>query len=568
MVVASFAEVISISAILPFLGALVAPDRFLNDPRIRPVLVPFDVRTPAEGLRVITSLFVVAVMTAGCIRMVLLWMTTRVTFSLGEDLSTQMYRCVLCQPYTYIATKNTSDLIGAISIKANGVVYNTILPSLNIVSSVFVTTTVMAALVYIDPMIATATFLGFTLIYGVMICVSRLRLAIDSRHIASATNRVVKALQEGFGGIRDILIDGTQDTYCRIFGQSTATLRRAQGNSVIISQAPRYIVEALGTIMIAVLAYLVASRGAGVARLFPMFGALALGAQRLLPAIQQIYSGWSSIESSKTSLADVLDILELPIDEAMVTRSIRPIAFNTAITIRQLSFRYTETGPWVLRGINLSVPRGSRLGIIGATGSGKSTLIDLLMGLLRPTEGLIEIDGASIAGQNVRSWQAHVAHVPQNIFLADTTIEKNIAFGVPAASINVEAVRFAAEQAQLAATIEAWPDQYKTMVGERGMRLSGGQRQRIGIARALYKSADVLIFDEATSALDNETEHALMDAVASLGETVTIVMIAHRLTSLRECDSVVEIEEGKIRRIGTYEEMTNNVAMKRRPLGA
>ena len=213
--------------------------------------------------------------------------------------------------------------------------------------------------------------------------------------------------------------------------------------------------------------------------------------------------------------------------------------------------------PLVLNNLNLTIQKGSRIGFIGVTGSGKSTLLDIIMGLLQPTEGTIEIDALPLTTSNNRAWQAHIAHVPQAIFLADSTIEDNIAFGVPKDKIDKTRVKQAARQAQVADIIESWPKKYQTYVGERGIRLSGGQRQRIGIARALYKQADVIIFDEATSALDNETEQAVMHAIESLGDNLTILIIAHRLTTLKKCTQIVEMGDGGIKRIGSYEDIVS-----------
>jgi len=228
--------------------------------------------------------------------------------------------------------------------------------------------------------------------------------------------------------------------------------------------------------------------------------------------------------------------------------------------LKQLSFRYSDHTPWVLRNLNFSIARGSRVGFVGTTGSGKSTLLDIVMGLLQPTDGTLSIDGVPVVTANHRGWQAHIAHVPQAIFLADTTIEENIAFGVPMEQIDHERVRDAARNAQIAEVIESWPQKYKTIVGERGIRLSGGQRQRIGIARALYKQADVIIFDEATSSLDNETELAVMQAIENLSTDLTILIIAHRLTTLKNCTQVIELGDGGIRRIGNYKDMLAQAA--------
>ena len=230
--------------------------------------------------------------------------------------------------------------------------------------------------------------------------------------------------------------------------------------------------------------------------------------------------------------------------------------FQDTITLDSISFKYEKNSPWVLEhAIDLSISKGSRIGFIGATGSGKSTLLDIIMGLLKPTKGNLIIDGIKVTEQNLRSWQGHIAHVPQAIYLADTSITENIAFGIPSDQINHSLVKEAAQKAQIADTIESWSEQYNTMVGERGIRLSGGQRQRIGIARALYKKADVIVFDEATSALDDDTENSVMEAIGSLSEELTVLIIAHRLTTLKNCTQIVELENGQINRTGSYRDI-------------
>ena len=258
------------------------------------------------------------------------------------------------------------------------------------------------------------------------------------------------------------------------------------------------------------------------------------------------------------SLQDTLDLLDQPLPDYADQPASQPLPFRQQICLDQISFRYRPDSPWVLNNIDLKIEKGSRVGFIGATGCGKSTLIDVIMSLLQATEGALGVDGKAVTMVNQRAWQAHIAHVPQAIFLADSTIEENIAFGVQKERIDHERVKMAARQAQIADVIEAWSGQYQTFVGERGVRLSGGQRQRVGIARALYKQADVIIFDEATSALDSETEQAVMQAIESLSVNLTILIIAHRLSTLKNCTQIVELSDGGIKRVGSYEDMVIN----------
>jgi ATP-binding cassette subfamily B protein len=299
--------------------------------------------------------------------------------------------------------------------------------------------------------------------------------------------------------------------------------------------------------MIALLAYGISIRNAGFAQAIPLLGALALGAQRLLPIMQQLYQSWSNLKGGQNSLEDVLDLIKQPLPSHSNEQMPEPIKFKSSIRLNNIGFRYLDEGPQVLRNISFEIQKGSRVGIMGVTGSGKSTLLDIVMGLLLPTTGTLEIDGASITAENFRAWQIHIAHVPQAIFLADISIAENIAIGVPLEKIDIRRVKYAAQKAQIAQTIESWERQYQTLVGERGVRLSGGQRQRIGIARALYKKANVIVFDEATSALDNETEAAVMEAINAIGDDITVLMVAHRLTTLERCDQILEIQNGRIK---------------------
>ncbi|WVN42114.1 ABC transporter ATP-binding protein [beta proteobacterium MWH-UniP1] len=555
MVIASFAEVVSIGAVLPFLGALMSPEKVFANEYIQPTISILEITKPNQLLLPLTLLFILATIFSAGMRLALIWVQTRLGHAIGADLSVQTYEKTLYQPYSVHASRNSSDVIAGISGKISSVVYNTLLPLLTAVSSSLILATIMAALIAIDPVVAFITFGGFGTVYAIIMVLSRKRLTQNSQRISCESNQVVKALQEGLGGIRDVLIDGTQAVYCKIYRSADLPLRRAQANNQIIGAWPRFLLEALGIALIALLAYALTGREGGVAAAIPLLGALAIGAQRLLPVLQQLYGSWSSLRGGQASLNDVLDLIEQPLPTYARKLSSEPIPFNQSITLNNISFRYSDQTPWVLQDINLEIPKGARVGFMGSTGSGKSTLLDVLMALLQPGKGSLAIDDTTITEQNFRGWQAHIAHVPQSIFLADTTITENIAFGVPPEQIDYQRVERAAQQAQIAKTIESWEKGYNTFVGERGVRLSGGQRQRIGIARALYKQADVIVFDEATSALDNETESAVIETINSLGQDLTILMVAHRLSTFKSCDAVYRLEAGRITDSGSSKDI-------------
>lgn len=560
MIIASFAEILSIGAVLPFLGVLTAPDYIFEHPILQPLIQVLDINTADQLLLPITAAFGLAALLAGAMRLLLAWANIRLSFATGADLGINIYRRTLYQPYSVHVARNSSEVINGITSKASIVINCIILPILILISSSIMLSAILIALLAVDPIIALAAFGSFGVIYALIILFTRKQLLIDSQRVASESTQVIKSLQEGLGGIRDVLIDGSQAVYCNIYRNADQQLRRSQGNIVFIGSSPRYVIEALGMMLIALLAYALAQQPDGIAKAIPVLGALALGAQRLLPVLQQGYRAWSNMQGAHASLQDTLELLDQPLPEFAEQIIVKPLPFKEHIRLNQLSYRYSSQTPWVIRDLNLNIDKGSRTGFIGTTGSGKSTLLDIVMGLLSPTGGTLEIDGQPITVDNHRAWQSHIAHVPQAIFLADSSIEENIAFGIPKDKIDLERVKQAASQAQIADIIESWPKKYQTLVRERGIRLSGGQRQRIGIARALYKQADVIIFDEATSALDNETEQAVMQAIEGLSEDITILIIAHRLTTLKNCTQIVELSDGKIKRMGIFQDIVNQAS--------
>jgi ABC-type multidrug transport system fused ATPase/permease subunit len=564
MLVSAFAEVVSLGAVLPFLGILTGPDLVFNNPIVADVALAWGITSADQLVLPLTVAFSAAALIAGAIRILSLWLSNRLAFASGADLGIEVYRRTLYQPYRVHVARNSSEVISGLTNKVNGVVFGVLLPCLTLVSSTVLLVAIMLALIAIDPMVASVATVGFGGCYALITSMSRRRLHRNSQRISREQTQVVKALQEGLGGIRDVLLDGTQPVYCDIYRQADHPLRRAQGNNVFISQSPRYIMEALGMVLIAALAYALSRQAGGIATALPVLGALALGAQRLLPALQQSYSAWASIAGSHASLADTVELLDQPLPAELLQPAPAPLLIHNSIRFEAVRFRYTGDGPWILDGLNLTIPKGARIGFVGSTGSGKSTTLDLLMGHLTPTNGELLVDGQPISGNRLRAWQRSIAHVPQSIYLADTTLAENIAFGVPPDTIDLGRVQQAARQAQIADFIESSPQGYQAFVGERGIRLSGGQRQRIGIARALYKQARVLVFDEATSALDNATEQSVMDAIEGLGSDLTILIIAHRLTTVQRCDIIVELEHGRVAAQGTYEQLVERSPSFRR----
>ena len=553
--VSSIAEMISLGAVVPFIGVLTQPAKIFTIRAVASGARMLGVTTAAGLVVPLSIAFAVAAVVAGALRLLLLWAGIRLGNATGADLSIEAYRRTLYQPYRVHVARSSSEIISGITQKVSTAT-NVLVSLVAVITSVILFCAIIGTLLAIDPTIATISFVSFGIAYGCMAIQTRQRLRRNGECIAREQTQVVKALQEGLGAIRDVLLDGTQGVYSNVYRKAVVQLERANGENAYINQAPRYVTETLGIALVAALAVVLAKRPGGIGAGLPILGALALGAQRLLPLMQQLYGNWSVVAGSRASLVDVLSLLDQPLPASATSgQEIAPLDFRESIQFDNVGFRYSMDGPAVLHGLNFTIKKGSRVGFVGRTGSGKSTALDLLMSLLDPTEGRVLVDGQPVDEALRASWQRAVAHVPQSIYLADASIAENIAFGIPPEAVDIGRVKQAARDAQIAEFIESRPEGYSARVGERGVRLSGGQRQRIGIARALYKQASVLIFDEATSALDSATETAVMKALQRLSRDVTVLIIAHRLTTLQHCDTILRLEGGALVAESSYMEL-------------
>ena len=552
MIVASFAEVLSIGAIVPFLAVLINPAKIMDQPLANSMFTALGV-TSADGLLLpLTIIFALAAIFSGVSRFILMWAQNRFSSAVGSDLSDGIYKAVIYQPYSMHLARNSSEVITAIFNKVDMVVREFLFPVLTIASSIFMMLAILVIVLAIQPVVAFLAFSSFGGVYLSVIFITKKQLGKDSLEVSLSSDKLLKLLSESLEGIRDVIIDSSQRGYRKDFNAADYKLRRAKANIQIIANAPRYTIESFGMLMVAVFAYWLSQQPGGLLASIPMLGALALAAQRLLPVLQQSYAAWACIKGAHDSLQDVLNLLPEVDNQTDVEVPRTPLPFEQSISLDAVSFRYGPDAPWVLQNVRLNILKGSRIGIMGATGSGKSTMLDILMGLLTPNEGAFLVDGVEVTAANSRNWQANIAHVPQLIFLSDASVAENIAFGVPYSDIDFDRVRRAAEKAQMSSVIESWTNGYNTPVGERGVFLSGGQRQRIAIARAFYKEAKVIILDEATSALDGKTELEVMKAVEGLGKEITLIVIAHRLNTLKGCDTVIEVENGVIAKSGSY----------------
>ena len=544
MLIGAFAEVVSIGAVLPFLAVLTNPDKLGSIPVVGQLIE----RLPpgADLVAITASAFIGLFIVSGLLRLALAWVSQSLAFNISHDLSVSAFAKLIRQPYPYYVARHSGEALSQFE-KLHNISFTVLLSGSNALIASVVAAMLIAFLVAVNPAVA---LVSAGLLIGTYLLISVAVRPILKRNseIASRHGMLrIKRVQEALGGIRDILLDRSQPAFEREFAHSADRYRHVSAVNSFISMAPRIVIEMLGMAMIGAYAWVLAGRPGGVGAAIPMLGAFALGAQRLLPLLQQSYLGWSSFLGNRQQILDVLDLLSLD-DRMPPEPPAGQITFRDTIRFSTVGFEY-PVGGTVLHDIDFTIAKGERIGIAGTTGSGKSTLMDLLLGLLEPSEGAILIDGRPLDHDLRAGWQSEIAHVPQAIYLADDTLAANIAFGIPADEVDPVRVEHAARSAGIADFIATLADGYSTKTGERGIRLSGGQRQRIGIARALYKRASVLVFDEATSALDNRTEEGVMASVSALADDITIVMIAHRLTTLKDCDRIIHLEHGRIERV-------------------
>lgn len=549
MVLASIAEVVSIGLVVPLLSALNSPEQVYQYGSVQPILQMVGITNSAQLIFFITIAFITVSILSGVIRLALLYTMTKLSFLTGAELNNNIYQRTLYQEYSVHISRNSSEIINGLITKTSTVVNGIIFPILTIISSLIMFVGIMSILLFINFEVAIISFLVFGLLYSLVMLRTQQKLKKNGHRIAVSTNKMVKTLQEGFGGIRDILIGNNQQFYCQIYKDVDMEFRKASADNIFITSSPKYVMESMGMVLIAVLAYVMSQQDGGLTAIIPVLGALALGAQRLIPVMQQLFNSYGLIKGSEASFRDIIMLLEQPLPSHVTKKLEKPINFDKCIDIKNLSFRYKENTHWVLNNINLKIKKGSCVGFVGQTGSGKSTLLDIIMGLLTPTDGCVLVDGNLVDHKNIKLWQDHIAHVPQDVYLSDNSIEENIAFGIPKSKINHSMVKLAAKQSRISELIEGWESGYQTHVGELGVRISGGQKQRIGIARALYQQADVLVFDEATSALDYKTETEVMKEIGLLKEDLTILIVAHRVGTLEGCDQVFELLHGETKQL-------------------
>lgn len=557
MVLAAALEGLTIVSFVPFLTSLIEPEKLLSDSRLSFLIRYFEIGNASELVIATSACFGAIVFLSTIFKALQLWLATKASFIIGSTVSQKILENSLYGSYLSHLSRNSSDVISALTTKTSIVIYQVIVPGLTLFSSITMLFILGGTVIVITP---AATMFGIVflfLIYLVIIVLSKKKLQYYGESHSKSATESVKIANESLGGIRDIIIGGTQQYFLKSFESADLNSRKSLGKSQFISLSPKVFIEGTALILLALGAAYASSKQSQLATTIPVLGALVLSIQKILPLMQQVYWCWSTYESGRQSLADVSVLIGKTSNKEIISSAsssdIRLI--RNSIYLDHLCFRYPNTSSDVISDVSITICKGDRVGIIGHSGSGKSTLIDLVCLLIAPTSGAIYFDDKLVNLKNQNQWIKNFAIVPQQIYLADASLLENIAFGEALGQINYDKAVAAANNAQLRSVIESLPHGYQTRIGERGCFLSGGQRQRIGIARALYKDATVIIFDEATSALDTETENAIIASIEGISRDITIIMIAHRISTLQSCDRILEFSNGRLIRECKFDEI-------------
>ena len=558
-------ETAGVASVMPFLAVLGNPEMVTTNPVLSALYShaqAFGVRTRDDFLIALgIGTFIMIIITAVYRIVAQYAMSSYVEFC-QQSLSVRMLEAYLRQPYTFFLDRHSGDMSKTILSEVDHVIAKVFRPTILMVSSILLVIAITALLVLVNPwlvFVAASLLGGF---YVLVFLTVKHKLSRLGSSVVDANRLRFMIANEAFGAIKQLKLLGREDSYLRRFNKLSLRLARASTGYATITQAPRYLIEAiaLGSVIIIILVFMITAGGLNNNALgvtLPIIGLYTFAAYRLQPAIQVIFAGLAGLRYGCAAVDNLYKDLQR--DSAPCQHPpdpLMPLRAKQTIALRKLSYTYPNATKPTLNNIDLDISIGSTVGVVGSTGAGKTTLVDVILGLLRPSKGEITIDEIAFSDEQVRAWQQSIGYVPQDIFLADATIAENIAFGIPPEEIDHAQVESCARTAQIHEFIvNNLSEQYRTSVGERGVRLSGGQRQRLGIARALYNDPELMVFDEATSALDTTTEHAVMDAIEVLAGRKTIIIIAHRLNTVRSCDFIVLLDQGSVKAKGTYSEL-------------
>jgi ATP-binding cassette, subfamily B, bacterial PglK len=555
ILVMALLDMVGVVSIMPFMAVLVNPDLIQTNLLLNIAYTSLGFTNPQQFLFAMGILVFVLLVVSLAFKALTSYAQLRYILMREYSIGKRLVEGYLHQPYSWFLSRHSADLGRTILSEVNQVIGNGFMPMMNLITQGAVATALITLLILIDPQLAIIVGLTLTTAYALVFKAAHsFLLRIGSERIKANEGRFT-AVSEAFGASKEVKVGGLEQAYIKRFAGPALAYARHQASAQVIGQLPRFALEsiAFGGMLLIVL-YLMAQSGSFTSSL-PIIVLYTFAGYRLMPALQQIYSAVTQIRYAGPAL-DALRADLISLQPEYLNPSQDTISLKQAITLNQVQYRYPNAPQPALKNLSLSISAKSTVGLVGATGSGKTTTVDLILGLLKAQEGTLEVDGQAITEHNRRAWQRAIGYVPQQIYLSDDTVAANIAFGLDANDIDQQALERAAKIANLHDfVVNELPKRYQTTVGERGVRLSGGQRQRIGIARALYHNPQVLILDEATSALDNLTEQAVMEAVHNLGHEITIILIAHRLSTVKACDTILLLDKGDLKAQGTFDEL-------------
>ncbi len=553
VVVMAALETAGVASVMPFLSVLANPELVEENPALRAVYDRLGFRSVDSFLFALGAASFALIIFSAAFRTLTHYAMNRFIEMRRHSIGERLLETYLRQPYAYFLNRHSGDMAKSILSEVDQLVQNVFRPGITMLAYIVVTLGIITLLVAVNPVLATVVAALVGGMYAAVFVAIRGSLTRVGRDRVRANQERFEAAGEALGGIKDIKLLGREHAYLRRFREPSIRQARSQATNRTLSEVPKYAIEAVAVGgVIGLTLFLLATEGGAheeaVGGVLPMLGLYAFAGYRLLPAAQKIYAGAARLRFGGSTINAAYEDLRERSRLAEIHKT-PPERLSTreTVSLQNVSYRYPNAHRDALKNITIDIPVGTSLGIIGTTGAGKTTLVDLLLGLLRPTRGDIAVDGRPITDENLRQWQQTLGYVPQDIFLTDSSVSENIALGVPPAQIDHDQVVKCATMAQVHQFIERdMPKGYDTVVGERGVRLSGGQRQRIGIARALYHEPEVLVFDEATSSLDVDTEREVMASIDGLSQQKTIIMIAHRLTTVSRCNQIVRLEGGRV----------------------
>jgi len=552
----SFIEITSIASILPFMTIVMDPS-IINKNDLLYILYNFlNLSTYNDFLIVMGFAVFGLILFSNIYSALIFWWITKFVQFQSYRLSKKIFNNYLSQEYIFFLNRNSSELSKNVLTEVNRVIIGVIYPMLLAASKFVILIFITMLLLYVNPKLSLVISLTLSILYGVVYYLAREYLRNIGELSSKATFEKYKFTDEAFNGIKDIKLRRTEEEFLKKYSQPAKDFAQYSATSTAVSLIPRYAIETLafGGLLLIVIFFIITSEN--YMEVIPLVALYALAGYKIMPALQQIYHSITQIRYNTPALEILLKDLKKNLSqkkEEINTVSLPKIKSN--IQLKSVSFKYPNTDNQALENLNLKITHNSLIAFVGKTGSGKTTLIDILLGLLPISKGEILFDEVKLNSNNLALWQKKLGYVPQNIFLTDDTIKNNIAFAVPENLIDDKKIVNAANLAELDDYISNLPEKYNTFVGERGIRISGGQIQRIGIARALYHNPEILVFDEATSALDNVTEKNIMSSIKTLSKKKTIIIVAHRLSTIKNCDQIYLIDKGKISAQGTYDEL-------------